>query len=183
MRKINGIQLGTSELLLIAKTVEKYTNARFLVFGFGNDIQLRQNVNHRGLTIFIEDNHFWIDRVSSRVIDLNVIKIKYKTRLKEWKLLLDTPEKLEMSLPEHITSEKFDVILVDAPAGYDNSTPGPMQSIYTASKLIKKGGDVFVHDCNREVEDIYSLKFIKKENLKQEIGASIGILRHFCIEN
>ena len=55
-------------------------------------------------------------------------------------------------------------------AGHDQS-PGRMKSIFHSSKLIKDSGDIFVHDCNREVEDIYCNRFLGKENLKLEIEA------------
>ena len=95
--------------------------------------------------------------------------------------MLDTPALLESDIPDKLSAEKWDIILVDAPAGYAEETPGRMKSIYMASQLIKSGGDVFVHDCNREVEDVYSLHFLGKDNLVCEIIASIGNLRHFKI--
>ena len=47
--------------------------------------------------------------------------------------------------------------------------PGRMSSIYMASKMIEKGGYVFVHDCEREVERAYVDRFLKEENLISEV--------------
>jgi hypothetical protein len=64
------------------------------------------------------------------------------------------------------------VIVVDAPAGYANhfeltgrEAPGRMKSIYMASKLVNKGGFVFVHDCDREVERRYATEYLSTERL------------------
>jgi len=43
--------------------------------------------------------------------------------------------------------------------------PGRMYSIYMASKLVKDGGYVLVHDCCREIEIAFSDKFLKEKNL------------------
>ena len=74
-------------------------------------------------------------------------------------------------MPEDTANEKWDVILVDAPSGYltVEEQPGRMASIYMAKQLIEEGGIIFVHDCEREVEAIYTDKFLGKENLIQEV--------------
>ncbi len=181
MRKLNSIQLSTDELLLITKAVQANKQCRFLVFGLGNDSIFwhHLNANGNGTILFLEDNEFWLKQVSSRIKGLNVLKVNYGTKRKDWKKLLENPDLLEMVLPNDIITNKWDIVLVDAPAGYDDETSGRMKSIYMASKLVKKGGDVFVHDCNREVEDVYSLHFLGKANLLSETKASIGNLRHF----
>jgi glucuronoxylan 4-O-methyltransferase len=181
MRFFNGIQLSTNELTAICKALSGKSNPRFLVFGLGNDSLYWHNLNKNGITVFVEDNEFWIKHVDARIEGLDIVHFDYGTRQKDWKILLDTPALLESDIPDKLSAEKWDIILVDAPAGYAEETPGRMKSIYMASQLIKSGGDVFVHDCNREVEDVYSLHFLGKDNLVCEIIASIGNLRHFKI--
>ena len=72
-----------------------------------------------------------------------------------------------MKLPKEIAQNKWDIIFVDAPEGWSDEKPGRMKSIYTAAKLASLSKDciVFVHDCDRKVEDVYSNRFLKEENL------------------
>jgi hypothetical protein len=91
----------------------------------------------------------------------DVIKVNYKTKRFEYQQLLDefkehNYKNLEMILPNKITKTAWDVILVDAPQGSKDSAPGRMQSIFTAWKLADKSTTVFIHDCNREVEKLYT---------------------------
>lgn len=182
MRRVNGIQLSGDELLEIIKAIQSKEKPRFLVFGLGNDSLFWHLLNKKGETLFLEDNEFWLRQVSSRIDGMKAEHIEYGTRRKDWHKLLDNPDLLEMDLPDKVISKKWDVVLVDAPAGYGDETPGRMKSIYMASKLIEKDGDVFVHDCNREVEDVYSLHFLGRDNLVREVKASIGNLRHFKMQ-
>lgn len=51
--------------------------------------------------------------------------------------------------------------------GWSDAKPGRMKSIYTAAKLAHSSKDcsVFVHDCDRQVEAIYSDTFLHQKNL------------------
>jgi glucuronoxylan 4-O-methyltransferase len=88
-----------------------------------------------------------------------------------------------MTLPDNVEKEKWDIIVVDGPDGQSDQATGRMKSIFLSSRLIMNSGDIFVHDCNREVEDIYCNNFLKKENLQIEIKGSFGLLRHYHITN
>ena len=59
----------------------------------------------------------------------------------------------------------------------NDSSPGRMQSIYTSSVLAKKSEniDVFVHDCDREVEKVYCDFFFAD----MELIAEFDRLRHY----
>jgi glucuronoxylan 4-O-methyltransferase len=82
-----------------------------------------------------------------------------------------------MKLPNTIEALGWDVILVDAPAGYTDSKPGRMKSIFLAKRLAASPGDVFVHDCEREVERVYCDRFLGREHLTSEVN----LLRHYQI--
>jgi glucuronoxylan 4-O-methyltransferase len=114
---------------------------------------------------------------------LTVFLIDYNTKRSDWKMLLNSPSLLDMTLPNNVETKKWDVILVDGPDGQNDQSTGRMKSIFLSSRLIKDSGDIFVHDCNREVEDIYCNRFLKKENLKIEIKGPVGCLRHYHITN
>ena len=65
-------------------------------------------------------------------------------------------------LPEDVRNTKWDIIVVDAPAGWSDKYPCRMKSIYEAYNLSKnqKGVDIFVHDSQRKIETQYSNNFL-----------------------
>lgn len=131
-----------------------------LVFGTGHDSDLWRLANNNGKTIFLEHNKKWIKQN-----DDDVYKVNYGTKLKEADRLLDKYrstkdfEMLKLELPEFVWNINWDIIVVDAPTGVKDGHPGRMKSIFTASLLSKKDTDVFVHDCDRRVEDLYTREF------------------------
>lgn len=179
MKKLNKIILSSDQLYTISKTIIVKRPCRLLVFGLGNDSVFWHKLNRRGQTVFLEDNEEWIKKVTGKLKTVSAYHVDYKTRRKDWKELIDSPELLDIELPEEVNNQKWDVILVDAPQGWSNSKPGRMKSIFLSSKLVDETGDVFVHDCNREVEDVYSHRFLKKRNMKREIKSLFGNLRHY----
>ncbi|NIQ13639.1 MAG: hypothetical protein GTO02_04285 [Candidatus Dadabacteria bacterium] len=181
MKKTNKIILSTRQLKFISKTIINKEKCKLLVFGVGNDSGYWHKLNRHGVTVFLEDNEKWIEKVKKRHKSIKVYKVDYKTKRKDWKELLDSPDLEKIKLPDKVVNKKWDVILVDAPEGWSDNKPGRMKSIFLSSKLVKISGDVFVHDCNRQVEDIYSNKFLKKRNLKIEIKSFFGNLRHYQI--
>jgi glucuronoxylan 4-O-methyltransferase len=183
MRRLNEIQLSAEQLKVIVITVKAKAPCKLLIFGLGNDSVFWLKLNRGGVTIFLENNNDWFQKITKRSKDLIVFLVNYNTQRNDWKLLLESPSLLDMTLPNNVAKEEWDVIFVDAPEGWNDQTSGRMKSIYLSSKLVKNSGDIFVHDCNREVEDIYCNKFLKKENLKKEIKAPSGFLRHYHITN
>lgn len=183
MKKANNIILSPKQLKLISKTILSKKKCKLLVFGLGNDSEYWNKLNKEGLTVFLEDNEKWMDKITSNIKDIKAYKVDYKTKRKNWKELLNSPDLFEMNLPEDVSNNKWDVILVDAPEGWSDSKPGRMKSIFLSSKLINYKGDVFVHDCNRQVENIYSNKFLKERNLNKEIKSIFGNLRHYQMQS
>jgi glucuronoxylan 4-O-methyltransferase len=187
VRWLSGIQISTRQLLYIMEVVGKKTKkarktpCSLLVFGLGNDTVFWSLLNQGGNTVFLEDNEFWLKRICQQTPGIKAVLVEFNTKRSDWKKLLESPASLDMSLPDEISAQKWDIVVVDGPAGYDDNTSGRMKSIYTASKLVKSGGDVFVHDCNREIEDIYCNELLKPENLSVEIRHPIGWLRHYGV--
>jgi hypothetical protein len=183
MRILNKIQLSTAQLKAISIIVKEKASCRLLIFGVGNDSVFWSKINKDGVTIFFENNNNWYQSINTMAKGLTVFLIDYNTKRSDWKMFLDSPSLLDMTLPSNVETEKWDVILVDGPNGQNDQSTGRMKSIFLSSRLIKDSGDIFVHDCNREVEDIYCNRFLKKENLKIEIKAPVGCLRHYHITN
>jgi len=61
-----------------------------------------------------------------------------------------------MNVPDIVVKTNWDYIFVDSPMGTNDKKPGRMQSIFTARKLSNLNTEVFVHDVDRAVEDLYS---------------------------
>jgi len=153
MEKSNHGQMTAEEYRYIANFLG---DKNFLVFGTGHDTPMWRYVNRNGKTLFLENNAKWI-----RPEDNDVIKVTYTTRRVQYVTLLEEYNKgvyknLKMDLPDVVKNTKWDCIFVDSPVGTTDKKPGRMQSIYTASSLASKNTDVFIHDCDRTVEDIYS---------------------------
>ena len=149
-------------------------NKNVLVFGTGYDSNLWRYANNDGLTIFLEDNDKWIEDSNDiyRVSYTSVLTDADKF-LEEYKLGIF--DNLKINLPDIVKNTNWDVIIVDAPAGYKSHFPGRMQSIYSAKILSKKNSDVLVHDCNRYVENLYTTTMFGKPHKE------LTKLRHYII--
>lgn len=179
MRRLNEVQLSGRELKIIIDAVKRKMPCNFLVFGFGNDSALWAKINRGGNTVFLEDDKCWFQKAMRPGLQSKAYLVDYLTERTEWKELLESPALLDMALPPEIESQKWDVILVDAPAGWHDMTPGRMKSIFLSSRLADDSSDVFVHDCDRQIEKTYCDRFLKQENLMAEVG----LLRHYRITN
>lgn len=158
MKAVQNTQMQREEYAYIASFLKQ---SNFLVFGTGFDSDYWRCVNDGGFTAFLEDDEEWIDDAKS-----DIYKIEYSTTRKQHAVLLQQFKNknytnLELDVPMIIRQTKWDVILVDAPVGNSDDAPGRMQSIYTAQKLANPKTHVFVHDCNREVENIYTKTMFK----------------------
>jgi len=173
-----GIQLHADEISEILKAIKPPAN--FLVFGLGNDSVFWAEANKGGRTVFLEDGKKWVDSIRIKHPFLETYLVDYGTKLTDWKYLLEHPGELNLDLPNEISGVQWDVILVDGPAGYFKKAPGRMKSICAASRLIRKGGDVFVHDTEREVENAYCNRFLLPGNLVNGVEGRAH-LRHYRI--
>jgi hypothetical protein len=177
-RKRLGIQMYAHEIFFIARAIRPPLN--FLVFGMGNDSPFWFDLNRRGRTVFIEDQEQWFNKIKRENPLLEAYLVNYGTRLEQGMQLIDHPERLAMDLPPDIRTTEWDAILVDGPAGYEDGTPGRMKSIYEASRLIKAGGNIFVHDQEREVEREYCERYLLERNVVAEVTGR-ALLRHYLV--
>jgi uncharacterized protein (TIGR01627 family) len=132
-------------------------DVNLLVFGTGYDTKFWRYCN-KGTNCFLEHDKNWILEEEN-----DIFLVEYSSRICDYKKLLDEYDQknyinLEIELPKKVKETAFDVILVDAPPGNKQNSIGRMQSIYTAKKLANENTDIFVHDCDREVEDAYTQK-------------------------
>ncbi len=175
MKIAYNICMRPSEILCIARAIELKRPCRLLVFGLGNDSMFWSLLNRCGKTVFLEDHPVWFGRVTSLNPSIKAFLVEYNTILIEWNELLKHPEYLRMDFPENIGNELWDVILVDGPVGWKKTAPGRMKSIFAAGNLGTASADVFVHDCNRKMEQVYSDRYLGSDNLVRQVGK----LRHY----
>ena len=131
-------------------------DVNFLIFGTGYDTDFWRYCNAQGKTYFLEHDPNWI-------LDTfhDTFLINYSCNIKDYEELLAQYksryyDNLKIKLPQIVYDTSFDVILVDAPQGNKKNSIGRMQSIYTARELSTNKTNIFVHDCNRRVEHLYT---------------------------
>ncbi|KAK1294549.1 Glucuronoxylan 4-O-methyltransferase 1 [Acorus calamus] len=173
----------------------------FLVFGLGHDSPMWSAFNHRGTTLFLEEDPKWYQIVLKNSPNLKAHPVKYPTKLVQADDLLKTyksepsclPPKAHLKgnrrcrlalsdLPREVYEREWDLIMIDAPKGYYDEAPGRMGAIYSAAVMARgRRSDgpthVFLHDVNRRVEKAFAMEFLCKKNLVKGIGR----LWHFVI--
>lgn len=176
----DGNQLSSAEYRYVATRMAELAGCNVLVFGAGNDSALWLHANRGGRTVFLESSFHWTQRVKLKHPEADVRAVSYGTRQSEWQDLLRGPASaLYLALPADICDTVWDVIFVDAPAGYNASCPGRMKSIATAAMLARRGGrsHVIVHDCDRMVEQRYCDAFFSPADLLRAFERT----RHYVI--
>ena len=151
------VQLSNSVILDVFNTLDqKRSGRKLLVFGLGYDSILWHNYTN---TYFVENDKKYIKMFNT----MNVIKYKYPTTVKDSFTIKD-PSKF--SLPKDLQKlAPFDVILIDAPCGYDDTQCGRLLPIYWSKKyLSKKDTVIYIDDSNRKLESYLIDKYFKKYN-------------------
>lgn len=159
-------------------TIRAHAPGNVLVFGVGKDSRFWVEANQGGKTVFIEHEAEWIEKTREMIPGVVVYQVTYRTRRPQWKQLLHRQDKLFMEdLPNDVLATNWDVIFVDSPQGGSPKRPGRMQSIYTAWVLAKRSTDVhvLVHDCDRDVEQLYSDTYLGPERMVTQVRT----LRHY----
>ncbi|MEM7015061.1 MAG: hypothetical protein AAF585_26680 [Verrucomicrobiota bacterium] len=172
LRKEFRVILNVQALQSITDAIYVRENCNLLVFGVGNDSGLWMAANRNGgKTVFLENHEGWLETVKKRYPAIDARIVSYKTELRDWRKLLNRPEDLMMDdLDDEVRNTNWDVILVDAPMGFKPHHPGRMQSIYTARQLAKENSHVYIDDCLRPVEWIYSNRFFGDTQLVERLG-------------
>ncbi len=188
IRKERGIQIGSNSLFEIIKVLDSPCD--LLIFGLGNDSSFWHEINNGGRTVFIEDDKRFFDKVTKEYPEIEAYLVNYKTHLEDWQKIINDPSKLTLDMPSALKNKKgylkWDVILVDGPAGYNNLSSGRMKSIYMSSVLAKKDGHIFVHDTEREVERVFCDLYLGRNfvEIKEMSEAMTGPhLRHYQMDS
>tara|TARA_Y100000034_G_scaffold2193_1_gene2722 strand:+ start:210 stop:857 length:648 start_codon:yes stop_codon:yes gene_type:complete len=187
----NPGQMSFDEYTYIYDLIESNAGCNLLIFGLGRDSGLWLNTNTGGKTIFLEDNVDWINtiehafKLSGNNIDIRHI-VYNDTGHDSNKLLEDyklgNTGNLKLDLPDDVRNIDWDIIIVDAPAGYSNDVPCRMKSIYESYNLSEavKGIHIIVHDAQRKIESLYTDYFFQSYNLIETLDdGEHGVLKHF----
>lgn len=150
------IQLAPQQIEMIANAVRgRAPGCRLLVFGLGRDAGMWQRLNADGCTVFVEDNDHWARHALQRQPDLQVLRVSYAGRTVADSLPVqsNTPEVMAAwPLPPELERTDWDVIVVDAPFGFEDSSPGRSIPLHWTRQLMGPHTHVFVDDYERPVE-------------------------------
>ena len=130
MIKYNRILLNRNEIEMIRKTVKHKAPCNLLIWGLGNDSVFWTKVNRGGTTLFLEDNKIWFQKVNKKRKRLKAFLVDYNTQRTQWRELLESEDLLVIDLPKLVKETKWDIVIVDGPAGYSDTDSGRMKSIY-----------------------------------------------------
>lgn len=175
-----GIQLRPAEIIKIVHATRKFEHCNMLIFGLGNDSPFWCEINSKGRTVFLEDFQPWYDKITGKFPEIEAYPVAFPCNITQWQEVLEQPERLEVDLPKEVSQTSWDVILVDGPRGhqYSEKIPGRMSSIYISSRLVGKGGYIFVHDAERRVEKTYAAKYLSEADHVEKVRGRAFMLIH-----
>lgn len=173
------IQLSEVQLVYTARQIRQHKHCKLIVFGLGNDSRLWAAINRHGRSVFFEEDQQWCHKIASQSSRIEAYWVQYHTKMSQWREYLDHPSLLSIPMPENISNVDWDLVLVDAPRGGGDPDPGRMTSIYMSRQLIKGGGDVLVHDCERPLEEAYTDRYLQQENFVTSLPGYPGMLKHY----
>ncbi|KAL4226316.1 hypothetical protein ACF0H5_014299 [Mactra antiquata] len=151
-----GTQMGQQQIDKILSVLPR--NGNLLVWGLGNDSPFWHDSTD-GKVAFIEESGTpWFAKITSKYPFLNALEVKYSTHLvqslERYSHYRSLWHELNVSdqLPASVKDTAWDVIIVDAPAGFKPGNAGRYQSIFTSAFLAEVGTHIFVDDYERKVE-------------------------------
>ncbi|MFA5389081.1 MAG: hypothetical protein WC312_04930 [Candidatus Omnitrophota bacterium] len=181
-KKYPRMLIDMRQIVFILRALKGKFPCNMLVFGLGWDALMWLELNRDGHTVFLEDDPEWMKKIMGLRPGIQAHRVIYPTKISDWDIFLDRPEKLQVDLPDCVNKTAWDVILVDGPcgcyAGIGKEPPGRMCSIYLASKLIRDGGDIFVDDCERIVEGRYADRYLGKKHFVAEVRSRTNMRRY-----
>ena len=137
---INPGQISFDEYNYMFKIIKEKSGCNLLIFGLGKDSHMWTQCNYDGKTTFLENDPSWITAAKNTIPDLDVRTVEYDSHgydaddlLNEFK---DGKDSLSLKLDDDIRDIEWDVVLVDAPAGYHPNKPGRMKSIYESFNFL-----------------------------------------------
>jgi hypothetical protein len=165
-----NIQLDKNVIIDIIS--EYKSDYKMLIFGLGYDSKLWYNLTNNN-TYFIEDNQKWIDfnkdidnknKIKYKYLNLNFKEIAHNKKIENY--INNILKNLEVN-DDLINLGKFDIILIDGPAGYSKEYPGRIIPCYLSKKYFsKKNTLIYIDDSKRIIEKFCINNFFKNNVIK-----------------
>lgn len=152
-------------------------NKKMLVFGLGYDSELWYNCTNKN-TVFIENNQTYID-LCKNIPNNNIIYYRYPadvTVKNSFRLKDETI--CNYKIPDNILEQgPFDIIIVDGPAGYDDTCPGRLLPIFWSKTILSKPGTIiYIDDASRPLET-YGINKYFMNNTKSYFKNRLGTMK------
>ena len=164
------VQVQKKQVDEASKYIHADTN--LLVWGLGYDSIMWKNMACRGRTVFLETDDAWMHRIKrSAGVEAYLLHHdkEFAQSVAKYKSLLGDDRSLHVwldlssQLPRNVTNQRWDVVIVDGPRAYSESTEGRHRALYTTRGLVRNGGVVFVDDCERDHERYFMTQFLKPQ--------------------
>lgn len=133
---------------------------RLLVFGCGNDSLLWASANASGTTVFVEDSRQWLETTRKRYPTLDIRHVNYPPPTVAESLPIDEARLRAAVMPAFMREQEWDIIIIDAPQGNTQKSPGRALPIYWSSLVARPHAQIFVDDYERDVERAHADKFL-----------------------
>jgi hypothetical protein len=177
--------LSQAQAKWILDTLSFTRTKQLLVFGAGYDSTLWHDLNPCGRTVFLEDSTEWMRMLQHRFFEtqLELYPVRYQQRhntslATAWHFFRHP---YIMTMPSVLQQNTcFDIILLDAPMGYEPDHPGRMEAAYWCLKMVHRCHDnntpiyIFVHDAQREVEAYIVEQLFVKQGGAVDLGQQLG---------
>ncbi|KAJ4813790.1 glucuronoxylan 4-O-methyltransferase-like protein (DUF579) [Rhynchospora pubera] len=194
-----------SDIRAVANILRRRGPCNLLVFGLSVETPLWIALNSGGRTVFLDENQYYIAYLEPRHPGLEAYDVTYTTRVRDLQELLSTARATRATdcrpiqhllfsecrlavndLPNHLYDVDWDMILVDGPSGWMQTSPGRTASIFSSAVMARSrrdGGktEVLVHDYQFGLEKTCAHEFLCEENRIEE--SSTESLGHFIIQS
>ncbi len=157
------LQLGQNQVSAIHSAImSRDPGCNMLVFGCGYDSSYWMATNRRGYTLFVEDSQTWAAQFKSLNPKANILTVNYDKLTVKNSLPARRNIASHLPLPNLLRERLWDVILIDAPAGYAPNNRGRAAAISWTASIADKTTHVFIDDAERTLENNYADLFFSR---------------------
>ncbi|KAF3338948.1 protein IRX15-LIKE-like protein [Carex littledalei] len=199
------VRMPETDIRAVANILRRRGPCNLLVFGVSTETPLWIALNSGGRTVFLDENQYYIAYLEPRHPGLEAYDVTYTTRVRDLQDLLSTARATRATdcrpiqhllfsecrlavndLPNHLYDVDWDIILIDGPSGWLQTSPGRTASIFSSavmarSRRVSGNTEVVIHDYQFGLEKICAREFLCEENYIAE--TSTNSLGHFIIES
>lgn len=162
-----NILLGKDVIIdMLSEMIDK--NRKVLIFGLGYDSKIWHTANNSKNIWFVESNQTYID-LNNYIHPQNIIKCDYQNISVKKSFTMQQCDIDKYEIPNEILLHApYDLILIDAPTGYNDDCPGRLLPIYWSSKLLSHQNTIiYIDDTERKLENYCVSKFMQNFGFKK----------------